>query len=118
VNELHLRLRAYVSSIQPCIRFAAVSSLLIGTDKLSVGRKYGYPLLLSASSLCAAAFATIMGVAEAAASFAAFSCGIQNAVATNYSGGVIRTTHVTGTVTDIGVLCVSASWRYLLEILM
>jgi uncharacterized membrane protein YoaK (UPF0700 family) len=34
---------------------------------------------------------------------AAFACGLQNAMASNYSGAVIRTTHMTGIVTDLGI---------------
>lgn len=33
---------------------------------------------------------------------AAITCGMQNAMVTKYSGGVIRTTHCTGSFTDIG----------------
>jgi uncharacterized membrane protein YoaK (UPF0700 family) len=32
------------------------------------------------------------------------ACGIQNAMATRYSGAVIRTTHLTGLFTDIGIM--------------
>lgn len=35
---------------------------------------------------------------------AAFGCGMQNALATSYRGLNLRTTHMTGIVTDIGVL--------------
>ncbi|MET0807134.1 MAG: YoaK family protein, partial [Pseudoxanthomonas sp.] len=31
------------------------------------------------------------------------ACGLQNAMASTYSGSLIRTTHVTGLVTDIGI---------------
>ena len=34
----------------------------------------------------------------------AVTCGLQNGMVSLYSGNVIRTTHVTGTMTDIGVL--------------
>jgi len=36
--------------------------------------------------------------------FLAMACGIQNAITTRYSGNILRTTHHTGTVTDIGVI--------------
>jgi len=36
--------------------------------------------------------------------FAAMACGLQNALTTTYSGNIIRTTHMTGTVTDIGIV--------------
>jgi uncharacterized membrane protein YoaK (UPF0700 family) len=31
-------------------------------------------------------------------------CGLQNALATTYSGAIIRTTHVTGIFTDLGIM--------------
>jgi uncharacterized membrane protein YoaK (UPF0700 family) len=37
-------------------------------------------------------------------SLVAFACGMQNAMASNYLGLIIRTTHVTGIVTDLGFL--------------
>jgi uncharacterized membrane protein YoaK (UPF0700 family) len=34
---------------------------------------------------------------------AAMACGLQNAMATTYSGAVIRTTHLSGMFTDLGI---------------
>lgn len=34
--------------------------------------------------------------------FAAMGCGVQNAIITKYSGGVIRTSHTTGLLVDLG----------------
>lgn len=36
--------------------------------------------------------------------FGTFACGVQNALLTNLSGSVVRTSHVTGLLTDIGLL--------------
>jgi len=36
--------------------------------------------------------------------FVCLGCGLQNGMCTTFSGAVIRTTHVTGTVTDIGLI--------------
>lgn len=36
--------------------------------------------------------------------FASAACGLQNALATTYSDAVIRTTHVTGIFTDLGIM--------------
>ena len=36
-------------------------------------------------------------------SLAAMAAGLQNALASSYSGAVVRTTHMTGIVTDLGV---------------
>ena len=35
---------------------------------------------------------------------AALACGLQNAMATTYSGAVVRTTHVSGMFTDLGIM--------------
>ena len=35
---------------------------------------------------------------------ASAACGLQNALVTNYSGATIRTTHVTGIFTDLGLM--------------
>lgn len=35
---------------------------------------------------------------------ASAACGLQNALATTYSGAVVRTTHVTGIFTDLGIM--------------
>ena len=35
---------------------------------------------------------------------ASAACGLQNALATNYSGAVVRTTHLTGIFTDLGLM--------------
>ncbi|MFQ3221440.1 MAG: uncharacterized membrane protein YoaK (UPF0700 family), partial [Paraglaciecola sp.] len=35
---------------------------------------------------------------------ASAACGIQNALATAYSGAVVRTTHLTGIFTDVGIM--------------
>ena len=39
-----------------------------------------------------------------AAYLIAFACGLQNGLCTTFSGAVIRTTHVTGILTDIGLI--------------
>jgi uncharacterized membrane protein YoaK (UPF0700 family) len=36
--------------------------------------------------------------------FLAFACGIQNALCTTWSGAVVRTTHYTPTITDLGLV--------------
>ena len=33
------------------------------------------------------------------------ACGLQNAMVTTYSGSTMRTTHLTGMVTDLGIAC-------------
>ena len=60
---------------------------------------YGLALILNSSLLVTAAFipGRLLPVCLVAA-----ACGLQNAMCTSHFGAIIRTTHVTGTVTDIG----------------
>jgi len=60
---------------------------------------YGLALVGNSFLLVAAAFVPYR---LASACLAAVACGLQNAMCTSHFGAVVRTTHVTGTVTDIG----------------
>jgi len=82
---------------------AMLSGMLIGAATLRAGRRYGAVLMLQGVIL---AFATWLALKQMplAVPMAALACGLQNAMASSYRGLVLRTTHVTGIVTDIGVL--------------
>lgn len=81
---------------------AMVSGLIIQDSTLRLGRRYGVALAIEAACLMLAVplfeRASIAGPALAAA-----ACGLQNALATTYSGALIRTTHLSGLFTDIGL---------------
>lgn len=83
---------------------ATLSSYTIRQNVLKFGRRYGGVLMLEGVLLVAACFCYRLGW-WAGDALAAMACGMQNAMATSYSGSVIRTTHVTGTVTDLGIAC-------------
>mmetsp|Transcript_60914 Transcript_60914/g.108301 ORF Transcript_60914/g.108301 Transcript_60914/m.108301 type:complete len:449 (+) Transcript_60914:99-1445(+) len=56
-------------------------------------------------SICALLLAaTFLSDKKLASCFAACACGLQNGLATSWGGAVIRTTHVTGLLTDVGLL--------------
>lgn len=77
---------------------AVTSGVIIGSQRLRPGRRYGIALMVEGAAFaCAAGGWWTVG-------FAAFGCGLQNGLASSYLGLVIRTTHVTGIVTDLGVL--------------
>jgi uncharacterized membrane protein YoaK (UPF0700 family) len=82
---------------------AITSGVIIGNATLRPGRRYGVALLLEGLLL---ALATVFAIREgmAAIPLAAIALGLQNAMASSYRGLILRTTHVTGVVTDIGVL--------------
>lgn len=81
---------------------ATASGLIVQDATLYLGRRYGAALGLESLLLLAAIpfFKQhhILGPWLAAA-----ACGIQNALATTYSGAVVRTTHLTGMFTDLGI---------------
>lgn len=84
---------------------AIVSGAVVGDARLRPGRRYGVVLLIEAGALAAAA--GLSGRANLLAGtipLTAFACGLQNAMAGSWYGLVIRTTHVTGIVTDLGTL--------------
>lgn len=95
---------------------AALSGFVIEHSTLRLGRRYGVVLALEAALLAAAAM--LMGSRAALGSyFASAACGLQNAMASSYSGTVLRTAHLTGMFTDLGVVLghwlrgVEADWR-------
>ena len=71
---------------------------------------YGLALVLNSSLLVSAAFISgrLLPVC-----LVAVACGLQNAMCTSHFGAIIRTTHVTGTVTDIGSTLGRISMIYL-----
>lgn len=79
-----------------------LSGLIIRQSTLRAGRRYGVALIVEAGLLAAAAYFFEHG-SLAGAYLATMACGLQNAMATTYSGAVIRTTHVTGIITDLGI---------------
>lgn len=78
------------------------SGLIIQDSTLRLGRRYGVVLAIEALLLVAAVplFERQM---LAGAWLAAAACGLQNAMASTYSGSLVRTTHVTGLFTDLGI---------------
>jgi len=81
---------------------AMVSGWLIGHQQYRQNRSYGYALFCVSALLgLASVFSYIQS--EVSLFLAAAACGLQNALVASYRGLQIRTTHVTGAVTDIGV---------------
>lgn len=82
---------------------AALSGLLLHSTALKLGRHYDTALLIEAMLLVAAMYllADDSFYGHYAASMA---CGLQNAMVTTYSGAIVRTTHLTGIITDLGIM--------------
>jgi len=80
---------------------AYLCGLLIDRNQVHFRGKslYGVALVGNAVLLF---IATCVSDPLLSASFASSACGLQNAMCTSHFGAIVRTTHVTGTVTDIG----------------
>jgi uncharacterized membrane protein YoaK (UPF0700 family) len=97
-----------------CFIFGAfLCGLLVDKNELHFGKSfYGVALMGNSLLLVAAAvigdsesrqfFEHAQSHTEYASYCAAVACGLQNAMCTSHFGAVVRTTHVTGTATDIG----------------
>ena len=76
--------------------------VLTGTS-LKLGRLYDL-LLITEAILLLAAMYFLLNNHVTGHYFASAACGLQNALATTYSGAVLRTTHLTGIFTDLGIM--------------
>lgn len=81
---------------------AILSGALIDGGALRLGKRYGLALMIEAALLALAAPLLALG-SEVGLYLAAAACGLQNAMASSYSGAVVRTTHVSGMFTDLGI---------------
>jgi uncharacterized membrane protein YoaK (UPF0700 family) len=79
-----------------------LSGVIIRQSTLRAGRRYGVALCCESLLLFATTY-LLRHNSPAGAPLAAMACGLQNAMATSYSGAVVRTTHMTGIVTDLGI---------------
>lgn len=82
---------------------SAVSGCVIGNLSLRLGRRYGVALIFESLALLLA-MVMLEGGNDFGHYLAAAACGLQNAMTSTYSGAVVRTTHVTGMFTDLGIM--------------
>lgn len=80
---------------------AILSGLITRGSKLRMSRRYGVALLIE-STLLLIAMELFMHSSFWAQMIASMACGLQNAMVTTFSGAIIRTTHLTGLITDLG----------------
>jgi uncharacterized membrane protein YoaK (UPF0700 family) len=98
-SEIALRAMAVVASF---FLGATCSGFIVQQSSLHVGRRYGVALMIEAA-LLTGAWLALERQSIAGEVLAAIACGLQNALATSYSGAIVRTTHMTGIVTDLGI---------------
>ncbi len=94
-----LRFAALIGSF---LAGTALSGFIIQDSTLQLGRRYGLALFLESVLLCAAV-PLLDGNRMAGLYAAACACGLQNAMVSAYSGTVVRTTHLSGMFTDLGI---------------
>ncbi|MBD8873822.1 YoaK family protein [Rhodanobacter sp. DHB23] len=81
---------------------AMLSGVIVQQSTLRLGRRYGVALLLESLLLFAAV--PLLDAADSLGLYlASAAVGLQNGMVSAYSGMVIRTTHVTGIFTDMGI---------------
>lgn len=82
---------------------ASLSGFMLHGNSLKLGKHYDTALVIEAflifSALLLLTKSSFYGHFAASA-----ACGLQNALATSYSGAIIRTTHLTGIFTDLGLM--------------
>ncbi len=82
---------------------AILAGLLVGAQKLIPSRRYGFAILIEGLLLLAAT-GLLHFRYRAGLPLVSMACGLQNALSSSYYGLAIRTTHVTGLFTDVGVM--------------
>ena len=82
---------------------AMLAGIFVGATKLVPSRRYGAVLMIEGILLFLAAF-LLWRKSMGGPILAATACGLQNAMSSSYCGLMIRTTHVSGIVTDFGVM--------------
>jgi uncharacterized membrane protein YoaK (UPF0700 family) len=81
---------------------AMLSGFIVENHTLQLGRRYGVALLVE-SGLLFMAVPLLRAQMDLGLYAASAACGLQNAMASTYSGTVLRTTHLSGTFTDLGI---------------
>ncbi|MGB8483505.1 MAG: YoaK family protein [Acinetobacter bohemicus] len=78
------------------------SGFILGNSYFSLGRRYGLPLSLVAFFIVLC-WAFLPYFHRYALLWACVAMGVQNAMISHYKGTIIRTTHLSGVLTDLGL---------------
>lgn len=82
---------------------AILSGLIIETRAFRIGKRYGFALFIEGVFIYLA-MRYLNNNSYLGHYWISAACGLQNAMISTYSGALIRTTHLTGLFTDIGVM--------------
>lgn len=86
-----------------CFLLGAFSStIVVGSHKKFYGGKH-FSVVLSAIATVVTVAAFVRDFPPIATALIAYAAGMQNGMTSFWSGAIMRTTHVTGTVTDLGI---------------
>ena len=89
---------------------SAISGLIIDSTQLRLGRRYGFILMLEGVILATAV--PLLNSSHWLGIYAmTLACGMQNGMVTTYSGAIVRTSHITGLMTDLGIYLGKWVWR-------
>ena len=82
-----------------------IAGFLVDDEELKPGHRRRYGLVLLAQTIFVLAAIWFFRQERLLANYAlAVACGLQNGMATRYSGATVRTSHMTGLITDLGIL--------------
>lgn len=82
---------------------ASVSGFFLSGSSLKLGRHYD-TLLAIEGVLLLGSIVLLENTSLTGHYLASAACGLQNALVTTYSGAIVRTTHLTGIFTDLGIM--------------
>jgi uncharacterized membrane protein YoaK (UPF0700 family) len=82
---------------------AVMCGYIIHDGHLKMGRRYGAALALESALLFASTAGFVLHSVWGER-LAAMAAGLQNAMVSTYSGAIVRTTHMTGILTDFGAM--------------
>lgn len=104
IQQGHFTSSVHLVGILVCFVLGAmISGYFVNARILKLGRHYDTVLYIETLALVIAWF-LFEQQNPAGLYLAAAACGMQNALVTAYSGAIIRTTHLTGIFTDIGIM--------------
>ncbi|OOS25929.1 YoaK family protein [Moraxella pluranimalium] len=96
-----VNMRLFLISIASFWFGSVLSGMIIGSSELNINRHYGYAMYLEALLLCLS-LALYIHDNYFGQMMIAMACGLQNSMVATYGGAVVRTTHLTGTTSDLG----------------
>lgn len=91
-----------VATLVAYVAGSMISGLVIESTQLRFGRRYGFILMIEGGVL-AAAVPLLASGRWVGLYLLALASGMQNGMVTTYSGAIVRTSHITGLLTDFGI---------------